>query len=219
MARCFLAHLRAYLPGIQVPAIAIIPSGGRPPPHIYSEAQIAGLMREASALKPAGSLRPHTYATLIGLLASCGLRPGEAVRLRDADVEMEATPPRLVIRETKFRKSRLVPVGSSTADALRSYASTRKRLGYDGHAKTFFVSESGTPLATAPWAPLSCALSAGWASMGRPVPLVPTFGASAILLLCGVCSTGTAKAKMSINSCRTCPYILVMQTPKTPTSI
>ena len=125
----------------------MIPSGVRPTSHIYSEAQIAALMREASALKPTGSLRPHTYATLIGLLASCGLRPGEAVRLCDADVEMEATPPRLVIRETKFRKSRLVPVDSSTADALRSYASTRKRLGYDGLSQTFFVSESGAPLA------------------------------------------------------------------------
>jgi integrase/recombinase XerC len=67
MARCFLAHLRAQLPGIQVPAPGMIPSGVRPTPHIYSEAQIAALMREASALKPTGSLRPHTYATLIGL--------------------------------------------------------------------------------------------------------------------------------------------------------
>lgn len=147
MARCFLAHLRAHLPGIQVPAPGMIPCGVRPTPYIYSEAQIAALMKEASALKPTGSLRPHTYATLIGLLASCGLRPGEAVRLRDADVEMEATPPRLVIRETKFRKSRLVPVDSSTADALRSYASTRERLGYDGLCENFFVSESGAPLA------------------------------------------------------------------------
>jgi integrase len=147
MARCFLVHLRAHLPGIQVPAPGVIPGGVRPTPYIYSETQIATLMKEARALKPTGSLRPHTYATLIGLLASCGLRPGEAVRLRDADVEMEATPPRLVIRETKFRKSRLVPVDSSTADALRSYASTRKRLGYDGLARTFFVSECGAPLA------------------------------------------------------------------------
>lgn len=146
MARCFLAHLRAHVPGIEVPAPGMIPGGVRPTPYIYSEEQIAALMREAAALKPAGSLRPHTYATLIGLLASCGLRPGEAVRLRDADVEMEATPPRLVIRETKFRKSRLVPVDSSTADALRSYASTRKRLGYDGLCETFFISESGAPL-------------------------------------------------------------------------
>lgn len=147
VARCFLAHLRAHLPGIQVPSPGMIPSGVRPTPYIYSEAQIAALMREASALGPTGSLRPHTYATLIGLLVSCGVRPGEAVRLRDADVEMKATPPRLVIRETKFRKSRLVPVDSSTADALRTYASTRKRLGYDDLCQTFFISESGGPLA------------------------------------------------------------------------
>jgi integrase/recombinase XerD len=86
MARCFLVHLRAHQPGIQVPASGIILCGVRPTPYIYSEAQIAALMKAASQLGPADSLRPHTYATLIGLLASCGLRPGEAVRLRDADV-------------------------------------------------------------------------------------------------------------------------------------
>ena len=155
IARCFLVHLRAHLPSIEVPPHGIIPYGIRPTPYIYSDAQIVALMNEASTLKPTGSLRPnalssscaHTYATMIGLLASCGLRPGEAVRLRDADVELEATPPRLAIRETKFRKSRLVPVDSSTADALRSYASTRKRLGYGRLSQTFFVSQSGTPLA------------------------------------------------------------------------
>ncbi|MBL8229550.1 MAG: tyrosine-type recombinase/integrase [Bryobacterales bacterium] len=147
IARCFLVHLRAHQPGVQVPASGIIPCGVRPTPYIYSEAEIAALMKAANELGPAGSLRPHTYATLIGLLASCGLRPGEAVRLCDADVELEAAPPRMVIRETKFRKSRLVPVDSSTADALRKYSSTRKRLGYDGLAQTFFVSESGVPLA------------------------------------------------------------------------
>ena len=80
MARCFLVHLRAHLPGIQVPASGIIPCGVRPTPYIYSETQITALMRAASPLTPVGSLQPHTYTTLIGLLASCGLRPGEAVR-------------------------------------------------------------------------------------------------------------------------------------------
>jgi integrase/recombinase XerD len=147
IARCFLIHLRAHLPGVQVPAPGVIPCGVRPTPYIYSEAEIAAMMKEAGALKPTGSLRPHTYATLIGLLASCGLRPGEAVRLRDADVELDAIPPRLVIRETKFHKSRLVPVESTTADALRDYAATRKRLGYEDLSKTFFVSDSGAALA------------------------------------------------------------------------
>jgi integrase len=104
-------------------------------------------MKAASELEPAGSLRPHTYTTLIGLLASCGLRPGEAVRLRDTDVELETAPPRVVIRGTKFHRSRLVPVDSSAADAWRNYAAARKRLGYDGLAQTFFASESGAPLA------------------------------------------------------------------------
>jgi len=147
VARCFLIHLRAHLPRVQVPAPGVIPCGVRPTPYIYSEAEIAAMMKEAGALKPTGSLRPHTYATLIGLLASCGLRPGEAVRLCDADVAMDAIPPRLVIRETKFHKSRLVPVDSTTADALRGYAATRKRLGYEGLSKTFFVSDSGAALA------------------------------------------------------------------------
>jgi integrase/recombinase XerD len=147
IARCFLVHLRAHVPGIEVPATGIIPRGVRPTPYIYSEAQIVALMNEARALKPTGSLRPHTYATLIGLLASSGLRPGEAVRLRDADVNLDSHPPRLVIRKTKFHKSRLVPLDPSTAEALRSYVAIRKRLGYAGLCQTFFVSESGTPLA------------------------------------------------------------------------
>jgi integrase/recombinase XerD len=147
IARCFLVHLRAHLPGIEVPATGIIPHSVRPTPYIYSEAEIVALMNEARALKPVGSLRPHTYATLIGLLASSGLRPGEAVRLRDADVNLDSQPPRLLVRETKFHKSRLVPLAPSTADALRSYAAIRKRLGCASVCETFFVSESGTPLA------------------------------------------------------------------------
>jgi integrase/recombinase XerD len=147
IARCFLVHLRAHHPDVEVPPTRIIPSGVRPTPYIYTEAQIAALMNEANALQPAGSLRPHTYATLIGLLASCGLRPGEAVRLRDADVELDSHPPRLVIRETKFRKTRLVPVDASTAEALRRYAATRKHLGLADLSPSFFVSEAGFPLA------------------------------------------------------------------------
>ena len=69
IVRCFLAHLRAHHPGVEAPPPGIIPAGVRPTPYIYSEAQIGALMNEARALQPAGSLRPHTYATLIGLLA------------------------------------------------------------------------------------------------------------------------------------------------------
>jgi integrase len=79
-------------------------------------------------------------ATLIGLLASCGVRAREALRLRLTDVELETQPPRLLIRQTKFRKSRLVPLHPTTAAALRDYAARRKDLGDDGLRDTFFVS-------------------------------------------------------------------------------
>ena len=67
--------------------------------------------------------------------------------MRGTDVEMDSQPPRLVIRETKFRKSRLVPVDASTAEALSSYAATRKRLGLGDLSQRFFISDEGTPLA------------------------------------------------------------------------
>ena len=130
---------------------------------------------------------------------------------------METIHPRLVIWETKFHKSRLVPVDSSTADALRSYAFTRKRLGYDGLSDTFFVSESGAPLAYSTVGATFLALSAGWAFMDRPVPFGPnlrclrhTFAVRRLL-------NWYNQGKMSINSCRTCPSIWAMQSPRTPT--
>lgn len=147
VARCFLVYLRAHVPDVQIPSSGLIPHALRPTPFIYSEVQTADLIQQARCLKPEGSLKPHTYGALIGLIASCGLRPGEALRLNDVDVEMDRQPPRLVIRQTKFRKSRIVPVHSSTAEQLRAYAATRKRLGYDGLCEAFFVSESGAALA------------------------------------------------------------------------
>jgi site-specific recombinase XerD len=50
-------------------------------PHIYTLSEVIDLMNAAQRLPPAGSLRPHTYSTLIGLLWVSGLRGGEVVRL------------------------------------------------------------------------------------------------------------------------------------------
>lgn len=59
-------------------------------------------------------------ATLIGLLASSGLRSGEVVRLDRSDVDL--TNEVLLVRKTKFRKDRLVPVHTTAQAALRHYA-------------------------------------------------------------------------------------------------
>jgi integrase len=146
VARGFLSHLRAAVPETEVPGPGLLPGGLRPLAHIYSEPEVLALIAAARQLGPLGSLRPHTVETLIGLVASSGLRAGEAMRLRLADVDLKAAPPRLHVLQTKFRKSRLVPIHPSTADALCAYDEKRRSLGYDGLCDSFFVSERAGPL-------------------------------------------------------------------------
>jgi len=146
IARAFLAYVRAHDPAVEVPGPGLLPHPHRRPPHLYTPSDIAGLMQAAAALGPRGALRPHTITTLIGLLVSCGLRANEALKLHLGDVNLGARPPHLVVRLTKFRKSRLVPLHPTTVEALRTYAACRARLGYDGLCDAFFVSERGTPL-------------------------------------------------------------------------
>ena len=76
----------------------------RPRPYIFTAADLQHIMAYAHRLGPPGSLRPHTYSTLFGLLAATGMRPSEARALQLHDL----TPDGLIIRETKFKKSRSV---------------------------------------------------------------------------------------------------------------
>ena len=143
VVRRFLAYLRAVMPETEVPGPNLMPLLRRPQPHIYSPAELEKLMGAAGQLPPKGSLRPHTYTTLIGLLASTGLRVGEAIRLRVGDVHLQAEPPHLQIVHTKFRKSRLVVLHPTAAEKMRLYAACRRRLHYDALSDAFFVSERG----------------------------------------------------------------------------
>lgn len=146
VVRRFLTWLRASDPEVAVPGPGLVARTRRPKPHIFSAAEIHELLETARSLGPQGSLRPATYFTLIGLLASCGLRAGEALRLKVTDVVFDAGLPHLLIERTKFRKSRFVPMHGSTTKHMRDYARARRRLGYDGYCEAFFVSEKGTPL-------------------------------------------------------------------------
>ena len=86
----------------------------RPIPYIFSETEIERLLRAARHLGPPGSLRPHTYSTLFGFLAVTGMRVSEARNLHVQDVTVDG----LLIRHTKFHKSRLLPVHETTREAL-----------------------------------------------------------------------------------------------------
>ena len=94
-------------------------------------------------IRPRGSLRPHTYATLLGLMASTGIRVGEAIRLKICDVELGPNISLLQIRESKFGKSRIVALHPTAAEQLRHYVQLRTPLGYSGRSDAFFVSERG----------------------------------------------------------------------------
>src|SRR5262252_3706960 len=91
-------------------------------PHIYSAAEIDRLIEVALRLRPKGGLRSRTYATLIALLSVTGLRISEALRLTIADVTRDG----LLIRETKFRKTRLVPLHDTAVAGLKRYLAHRR---------------------------------------------------------------------------------------------
>lgn len=146
VVRGFLTYLQSSFPDVRVPSANLVAGARRPKPHIFSTAEIQDLMKAAQSLGPQESLRPDTYVTLIGLVLSCGLRAGEAIRLEASDVVLDASPPHLVVRKTKFRKSRLVPMHSTTAESMRAYAARRQHHGYDRVCDAFFVSENGKPL-------------------------------------------------------------------------
>ena len=159
MARGFLTYLRASLPETEIPERDLIASARRPQPFLFSAVQLQALLQAAQQAGPPDALRPHTLATALGLLASTGLRVGEALRLTMADVELAHVPPFLHIRQTKFHKSRLVPLHISTADQLRRYITMRRELRYDALSDALFVSEKGGALsyeALAQWLTTTC---------------------------------------------------------------
>lgn len=146
VARGFLTHLKASLPDTEVPASSLLAVPRRPQPYLFSAAELSRLLAAAAQLGPSGSLRPQTIQTLLGLMASTGLRPREAINLSVTDVDLGSDPPRLLIRETKFKKSRWVPIHPTSADRLRQYSALREQLHYAGLSEVYFVSETGKKL-------------------------------------------------------------------------
>ncbi len=143
VARGFLSYLSGVVPGTEIPAHRLLAIGRRRRPYIFSDAEIGVMVAAAAKAPPRGTLRPVMLPALLGLLASTGLRIGEAVRLRVDDVRLDAGPAHLRILQTKFHKSRLVPVHPTTAATLAAYLQRRQELGYHALSDIVFVSEQG----------------------------------------------------------------------------
>jgi site-specific recombinase XerD len=145
MVRQFARWMSVIDPRHQVPPRRLLDvRHRRSKPHIYSDEEITRLMAEAGRLQSTNGMRALTMRTLIGLLAATGWRPGEAAGLERDDVNLGAQL--LTIRESKYGKSRLVPIHPSTAAALKCYAVERDRIFRIPSTSFFFVSECGMAL-------------------------------------------------------------------------
>jgi integrase len=138
--RGFARYLSGIDPDTEIPPIGLVPYRLRwRQPFLYSDADIAALLAAADTLEQ--PFRAATYRTLLGLLASAGLRVGEAIGLDRDDIDWAQGV--LLIRESKFGKSRLVPLHDSVVRALREYDVLRaERAPRRPKQPAFFISRT-----------------------------------------------------------------------------
>lgn len=115
-------------------------------PHIYTREEIRSLLGGALSLRDWEQwhpcpIRSKTMHAIILLLATAGLRISEALHLTRQDVNLEVGV--LSIWQSKFRKSRLVPLSTGTANVLRDYRQLRDAVAPTGPDEAFFVSGRG----------------------------------------------------------------------------
>ena len=143
-ARGFARYLSGIDAGTEVPPLGLMPRRGPwRQPFIYASADIESLMA-AARRTTVSPLRAATYQTLIGLLAASGLRIGEAIKLDRSDADWAQGV--LLVRESKFGKSRLVPLHPSSMQALGDYSRLRDQLQPRPAEPAFFVSLNRTRL-------------------------------------------------------------------------
>ncbi len=142
IVRAFARYLATIDPASEVPSKDLLPATRpRVAPYIYSPAEITALMSAAAALTPRP--RAATHETVIGLMASSGLRLGEALGLDRQDVDLSDGTLHLRARQTKQRE---VPMHTSTTDALRGYARQREHQWTAPQTSAFFLNTRGERL-------------------------------------------------------------------------
>ncbi len=117
--------------------------------YIYSRDELRRILEATSIIETARSpQQPLTFRILLLVLYGAGLRPGEALRLRCCDVDLADRI--LAIWDTKFFKSRLVPIGTDLCKALETYWNVRQRLPLPDETRSaFFCARTGRRLSLA----------------------------------------------------------------------
>src|SRR5260370_41942207 len=114
-------------------------------PYIYSREELSRLLKGALTYqKNRGSLAPFVVQTLLLFLYGTGLRVRESLALTQADVDLAAGV--VTVRESKFFKSRLVPLGPQLLKSLVTYATQRNVAGHSEGGGPFFIARNGGPI-------------------------------------------------------------------------
>lgn len=143
VVRCFATYLHALDPVHEIPpADALARRIRRAVPYLYTDQEIWALIAATGRLR--GPLRRATYRTLIGLLAVTGMRVSEAIRLDRADLDLASGV--VTVRESKFGKSRELPLHSTTVAALREYLRIRDAHQHREVSDALLISPAGTRL-------------------------------------------------------------------------
>ncbi len=141
--RGFALYLHALDPTVEVPAADVVPGRTRrATPFLYSDSDLAALITAAATLRT--PLRVTTYQSVVGLLAVTGMRVGEAIRLDRGDADLANGV--LIVRHTKFDKTRMVPLHPTTTLALAAYLRRRDQLLREPSTAALFISPAGTRL-------------------------------------------------------------------------
>ena len=145
MVRQFARYCSALDARTEIPPVDLLPFRfRRKPPYLYSDEEICRLLHAAAQLPSPRELRAATYTTLFALLVVTGMRISEPIALNRNDVDLEQGA--LTIRESKFGKSRWLPVHSTTRAALQRYSERRDQRFPTALTSAFFISERATRL-------------------------------------------------------------------------
>lgn len=142
--RTFARYLVDLEPRTQIPPTGVFPQHHRPQPHIYTAGEIEALLLEIRRWRSRNGFGQWTFHCCIGLLAVTGMRLGEAIRLKRSDVDLDAGV--ISVEESKFGKSRLVPIHPTTVTALEDYCARRDASPARRLSDRFFVGERGKGL-------------------------------------------------------------------------
>lgn len=173
VVRHFAQHLAVFVPGTStLDSRALRRHHKRPTPFVFTDEELIRLLREARSPRKA-QVTAATHHTAFGLAVSAGLRVGEVIGLDNDDVDLDAAL--LKVRDTKFRKDRLVPIHATTVAALREYVALRDEAFPDRTTEAFIVSTTRLGRFYKDSLTLAFTTTARRAGLRRPDGREPTF--------------------------------------------